>query len=627
MIPVAEISARPVDDGWLRANAAVNALGFDWLDRRLAGEPGGEARAAWHAAREALAGTGTPCALDTIATLFDLAPFDEDTLLMALSAAHDGSFGPRFGAAQGRAVASPATPHLLALLLFGSHRLPIAALQRLTSSAPLRRFALIEAGLANLAVTATLTLPVRIYEALCGFGGRDAALGEVLRQQDPVALPPRLEALATRLAATAAEPLRLLIIGPRGSGRAALATTVLARLRMGALVARAALPPGSAVLAARDATLENCGLVVDLDTSGAATARILDAMPLPLILLAEAAETTLPHIPIARLVPMNPAERAGLWRAVPGITAPAAAAAAEQFALGPAAIGGIARQPGLAERGLWAACRDLGAPGLEALTTRITPQRSWDDIVLADATRADLAALIAQVRQRPLVQGEWGFRSVLGRATGISALFAGPSGTGKTLAAEVVAQVLALDLHLVDLSQVTSKFIGETQKNLRHIFDAAEGGGAVLFFDEADALFGKRSEVKDSHDRYANAEVSYLLQRMETYGGLAILATNLKSNLDTAFLRRLRVIVDFPLPDVAARRALWQRALPPAAPQHDIDWVQLCRLELSGGNITTIAANAAGRAAMAGDPIGMAHLRAAIAAEFRKLDRDASGLA
>ena len=626
MIPVDEISAGPVDDGWLRANEAVNALGFDWLDRRLAGEPGGEVRAAWHAAREALAATGTPCALDTIATLFDLAPFDEDILLVALAAAHDGSFGPRFGAAQGRAVASPATPHLLALLLFGSHRLPIAALQRLTSSAPLRRFALIEAELADLAVTATLTLPVRIYEALCGFGVRDAALGEVLRQQDPVALPPRLEALATRLVATAAEPLRLLIVGPRGSGRAALATTVLARLRMGALVASAALPPGSAVITARDATLENCGVVVDLDTSGAATARILDAMPLPLILLAEAAEATLPHIPIARLVPMNPAERAGLWRRVPGITAPAAAAAAEQFALGPAAIGGIARQPGLAERGLWAACRDLGAPGLEALTTRITPQRSWDDIVLADATRADLAALIAQVRQRPLVQGEWGFRDVLGRATGVSALFAGPSGTGKTMAAEVVAQVLALDLHLVDLSQVTSKFIGETQKNLRHIFDAAEGGGAVLFFDEADALFGKRSEVKDSHDRYANAEVSYLLQRMETYGGLAILATNLKSNLDTAFLRRLRVIVDFALPDVAARRALWQRALPATAPQHDIDWAQLCRLELSGGNITTIAANAAGRAAMAGEPIGMAHLRATVAAEFRKLDRDASGL-
>jgi SpoVK/Ycf46/Vps4 family AAA+-type ATPase len=247
-------------------------------------------------------------------------------------------------------------------------------------------------------------------------------------------------------------------------------------------------------------------------------------------------------------------------------------------------------------------------------------------MVLAPETRSDLEALTAQVAGRSLVYGEWGFRQVLGRATGVSALFAGPSGVGKTMAAEVIAQALALDLYVVDLARVTSKYIGETEKNLRRIFDAAEAGGAVLFFDEADALFGKRSEVKDSHDRYANAEISYLLQRMERYGGLAILATNLKSHLDTAFLRRLRMIVDFPMPDMDARLALWRRALHDGAPRGEIDWSGLARLELTGGNITTVATNAAFRAASEGSAIEMRHLRAAVEAEFRKLDREHFGV-
>jgi SpoVK/Ycf46/Vps4 family AAA+-type ATPase len=263
---------------------------------------------------------------------------------------------------------------------------------------------------------------------------------------------------------------------------------------------------------------------------------------------------------------------------------------------------------------------------LEALASRITPERSWDDLVLSAGCMADLRALAAQVGHRAKVHRDWGYRRILGRATGISALFAGPSGVGKTMAAEVIAQELSLELFTVDLSRVTSKYIGETEKNLARIFDAAEAGGCVLFFDEADALFGKRSEVKDSHDRYANADVSFLLQRMESFGGLAILATNLKSHLDTAFLRRIRVIVDFAVPDVAARQALWRRALPETAPQSVIDHAALARHELTGGNITTIAANAAFRAIDEGGAITMAHLHAAMAAEFRKLDRDTSGL-
>ena len=247
-------------------------------------------------------------------------------------------------------------------------------------------------------------------------------------------------------------------------------------------------------------------------------------------------------------------------------------------------------------------------------------------MVLAPATLAELQALVAQVARRAQVHHEWGYGRVLGRATGISALFAGPSGVGKTMAAEAIAKALSLDLYVVDLARVTSKYIGETEKNLRRIFDAAEAGGCVLFFDEADALFGKRSEVKDSHDRYANLEISYLLQRMESFSGLAILATNLKSHLDTAFLRRIRTIVDFAIPDAEVRMALWRRALPPAAPQGGIDFSRLARHELTGGNIATIATNAAFRASAEGVPIGMAHLAAAMANEFRKLDRDTSGL-
>jgi SpoVK/Ycf46/Vps4 family AAA+-type ATPase len=222
------------------------------------------------------------------------------------------------------------------------------------------------------------------------------------------------------------------------------------------------------------------------------------------------------------------------------------------------------------------------------------------------------------VRRRTQVYESWGFGRNGARGLGVSALFAGESGTGKTLAAEVLAAELHLDLYRIDLSAVVSKYIGETEKNLRRVFDAAEDGGAVLLFDEADALFGKRSEVRDSHDRYANIEVSYLLQRMEAYRGLAILTTNLKSALDPAFQRRLRFIVHFPFPDAGQREAIWQRAIPPGAPTAGLDVRKLARLHVTGGGIRNIALNAAFLAADTGEPIGMGHLLAAARAESGK---------
>jgi SpoVK/Ycf46/Vps4 family AAA+-type ATPase len=200
-------------------------------------------------------------------------------------------------------------------------------------------------------------------------------------------------------------------------------------------------------------------------------------------------------------------------------------------------------------------------------------------------------------------------------------LFAGGSGTGKTMSAEVLAQTLQLDLYRIDLSSVVSKYIGETEKNLRKVFDAAEAGAAILLFDEADALFGKRSEVKDSHDRYANMEVSYLLQRMEAYQGLAVLTSNLKDAIDPAFLRRIRFVVKYPFPETAQRKEIWQRVFPKQTPIAGLDWDRLARLNVAGGNIRNIALNAAFIAADLEEPVQMRHLLEAAQAEYIKLER------
>jgi SpoVK/Ycf46/Vps4 family AAA+-type ATPase len=284
-----------------------------------------------------------------------------------------------------------------------------------------------------------------------------------------------------------------------------------------------------------------------------------------------------------------------------------------------------AAEPDQAGALLWDACRRQARPELDGLAQRIEPRSRWEDLVLPAAQLEVLEQSTAHVRHRHTVLADWGFAARTGRGLGAAALFAGPSGTGKTLAAEVVAGALGLDLYRIDLSQVVSKYIGETEKNLRRVFDAAEAGGAVLLFDEADALFGKRSEVKDSHDRYANIEVGYLLQRIETYRGVAILTTNLKDTLDPAFLRRLRFIVQFPFPDAEARARIWQRVFPGPTPTEGLDPAVLARLSASGGTIHNIALSAAFLAADAGEPVRMPHLLAAARTEYAKLERPLTG--
>jgi len=273
---------------------------------------------------------------------------------------------------------------------------------------------------------------------------------------------------------------------------------------------------------------------------------------------------------------------------------------------------------------LWRASRALSRPRLDDLAQRIAAAAGWDDLILPEPQRSTLREIAAHVRHRLKVYEDWGFACKGTRGLGISALFAGESGTGKSMAAEVLAAEQRLDLYRIDLSQVVSKYIGETEKNIRRVFDAAEDSGAILLFDEADALFGKRSEVKDSHDRYANIEVSYLLQRMVAYRGLAILTTNQKAALDTSFQRRLRFVVHFPFPDAGEREAIWGRIFPAETPTRGLNYAKLARLHVAGGNIRNIALNAAFLAAEACESVSMPHLLQAAHGEAAKRERPLS---
>ena len=270
------------------------------------------------------------------------------------------------------------------------------------------------------------------------------------------------------------------------------------------------------------------------------------------------------------------------------------------------------------EKKLWTICSQHARPQLDDLAQRIEPVATWDDLILPEQQKNILREIIVHVKNRNTVYNRWGFATKGLRGLGISALFAGESGTGKTMASEVLANTLNLDLYKIDLSKVVNKYIGETEKNLKKIFDAAENGGAILLFDEADALFGKRSDVKDSHDRYSNIEISYLLQRMEAYRGLAILTTNMKSALDKAFLRRIRFIIQFPFPDATQRAQIWNNIFPGAMPVEKLDMDKLSRLTIAGGNIRNIAMNAAFQAANDQVPVKMEHILKATKMEYAK---------
>jgi len=386
-------------------------------------------------------------------------------------------------------------------------------------------------------------------------------------------------------------------------------------------------------LLTREALLRRSAVVIDAATGAAADLDgFVDGVECPLVVVGDVAFGTARPRAVLEVFRPEPEEQRAIWRAELGDGAGLADAELERvtghFHLTAGEIADAAGEAREAVRtgstpatAVWRACRLRARGGLDQLAQRIWSEARWEDLVLPPAQTQLLREIAEQVRHRSTVHERWGFTSGGVRGLGVSALFAGESGTGKTLAAEVLANDLDLDLYRIDLSAVVSKYIGETEKNLRAVFDAAQSSGAILLFDEADALFGKRSEVKDSHDRYANIEVGYLLQRIESYRGLAILTTNMKALLDNAFLRRIRFVVQFPFPDVESRSAIWRRVFPSAMPIDGVRFEQLARLNVAGGNIKNIALNAAFLAAADGKPLAMSHLLHATQVECAKLEK------
>jgi hypothetical protein len=380
-------------------------------------------------------------------------------------------------------------------------------------------------------------------------------------------------------------------------------------------------PPGAAAAWAavvREATLGDLVVVLDLeaplDAAGRDAITRADHLTWVLSSTVEQPLESLPALPWREIrVGSGQADEADWQRALGIPPDPAYRLTRDQLRLVAAASAGDGEQ-------LSPAVRRLAGGHLEGLAVRVRPRRTWADLILPPDDTDQLRELVGRHRGRGVVYGDWRFPPV--PSTGIVALFAGPSGTGKTLAAEVVSGELGLDLYKVDLSSVVSKYIGETEKNLERIFGAAAAGDLVLFFDEADALFGKRSEVSDAHDRYANIEVAYLLQRLETYDGLVVLATNLQRNIDQAFLRRISVAIDFVLPEQPERLAIWARSFPASAPVSDLDLEFLARqFKVSGGIIHNAALGAAFLAAAEREPITMRHVVLSMKREFQKLGR------
>jgi len=618
------------------------------LDRHAGGpEPGPEPA---KALEEAVAAMPAPPALEVVSERFGLSPFERDLLLLCAGVELDSGFAARCAAAQGDGNRRQPTFSLALAALPEPHW------SALTPRAPLRHWRLIEVGSGESLTASPLRIDERVLHFLAGVETVDDRLSGLIKPLAGAELVPSQQDLAHRIAAAWSEaagrsglPAVQLCSGNGGdaAGQRAIALAVCAHLGLSLhelpVAAVPAVPAeleGLIRLWERESVLSGSALFLDaadLDPGDAAregaVARLTEELRGPLLVALRERRPARQRAVLPFDVPGPTAgEQRVLWLAALGPTAAElngqVDAMVSQFNLGAVAIRSAAAQgAGLgAETGsaLWDACRSQSRPRLESLAQRIEPAAGWHDLVLPEPQRQILREVAVHVRHRRTVHEDWGFAGRGSRGLGIGALFAGPSGTGKTMAAEVLAGELRLDLYRIDLSSVVSKYIGETEKNLRKVFDAAEEGGAVLLFDEADALFGKRSEVRDSHDRYANIEVSYLLQRMESYRGLAILTTNLKDALDTAFLRRLRFIVHFPFPDAAHRAEIWRRIFPRQTPTEGLDAEKLGRLSVAGGNIRNIALAAAFLAADDGAPVRMAHLLRAARGEFAKLERPLS---
>jgi hypothetical protein len=622
------------------------------LERHAARAQGAPEAAGPPAAAQPLPATTIACAppaLETLCELFDLSPFERAVLLLCAGMELDGGFAALCAAAQGDARRAYPTFGLALAALPGAHW------SALSPARPLRRWRLVELRNGDSLTQGPLQIDERVLHYLTGMPHLDERLaGFVEPLPDANDLAPSHRVLAEQLVATWKQAVGeqalpvVQICGEESASQRAVAAAACAALGLALHVMPAQVIPldpreieALMRLWEREAMLGASALLLDcgeMDTSDAfresAIVRLLEGVGSPLI-VAGRERRSAPRRPMITMEVHKPtaAEQRALWQSGLGAAASNVngriEALAAQFSLSvPAihaicaeALGRAAGSPAALGEVLWDVCRAQARPRLDNLAQRIAPAAAWDDLVLPEAQQRILQEIAAHVRQRMQVYETWGFAAKSARGLGISALFAGASGTGKTMAAEVLANKLRLDLYRIDLSQVVNKYIGETEKNLRRVFDAAEESGAILLFDEADALFGKRSEVKDSHDRYANIEVSYLLQRMESYRGLAILTTNMKSALDNAFLRRIRFVVQFPFPDAVQRAEIWRRVFPAAAPTEGLDVRRLAQLNVAGGNIRNIALYAAFLAAEAQQPVQMRHLLRAAQVECAKLER------
>jgi hypothetical protein len=607
--------------------------------------------------RHLVTSAGAPPALETLVAVFGLSPFERDVLLICAGIELDARFAAACATAHGdqrRAYPS----FSLALAAF-----PEAHWSALSPAAPLRHWRLIEVDGGETLTTSPLRIDERILHYLAGVEYLDDRLRLLT---DPVpasdALPPSHQGLAQRVVQTwswagqdAALPL-IYLCGDDPPSASCIAATACDALHLTVRSLRSgALPHSLADLETlsrlweREAALSSLALLLECEDAAEGDPgrelqirRFVNGTRAALILSGRARRRDMRRPVIALDVRKpSPEEQRSLWRNALGaaaaglnghlerlsaqfsLSASTISSAAAEVLMSAGSSGGDdqAASPDELGRTLWDVCAVVSRPRLDELAQRIEPAAGWDDLILPALQQQTLRQIAMHARLRATVYESWGFGSTGAGGLGIAALFSGPSGTGKTMAGEVLATELRLDLYRIDLSQVVSKYIGETEKNLRRTFDAAEEGGAILLFDEADALFGKRSEVRDSHDRYANIEISYLLQRMEAYRGLAILTTNVKSALDQAFLRRLRFVVTFPFPEAAQRAEIWRRIFPAGTPTEGLDPGRLARLTVAGGNIRNIALHAAFLAANDGEPVRMTHVLQAARIEYAKLER------
>ncbi|MEZ0241056.1 MAG: ATP-binding protein [Chloroflexota bacterium] len=604
------------------------------------------------AAADAAEGQGEDVRLRRLARAFDLQPYDVELLLVAVAPDLDPRYERLYGYLNDDVTRRRCSVGL-ALELCGPARAGPegsiasagAARARLGPAGALAAGGLLTVEDADRPfLTRALRVPDRVVGHLLGDDSPDPAIATLLGRVQPIELAEsaeiaraievgsRLVYVRERIGSTA---LGLAAAGLRGLGHEPLVVD-LTRLGPGddvAVIAR---------VAGREARLRGGGLVAGpLDAvleHGPGAIRALAELQIPTVLFGSRGwdpqwSVEAPFLLDAPVLSVD--QRSDVWRFVlngSGANGLADTVRELPFRLSPeqieraafaARIRATARGQEMELHDVVVGARSQNAAGLERLARRIDPHVTWDDLVLPASVLGLLRALAARARHRDLVHDVWRMGGTSGRGRGITALFAGDSGTGKTISAEVIAGELGLDLYVIDLSTVVDKYIGETEKNLDRVFAEADRVNGVLLFDEADAIFGKRSEVKDARDRYANVEVAYLLQRMEQFDGMAILTTNLRANVDDAFLRRLDMIVDFPMPEAPDRERLWRNHLRPELPQvDDLDLEFMARsFRLAGGNIRNVAVGAAFLAAEAGRPMSMIDLVRETEREYRKLGR------